>query len=606
MDHVSKKPIYLYVFLGIVFIGIILICFFPKSIISECGSKAQKIDVWTVVESEHGSKDVLIPIKLDFAKDEPYVICTELPETFKTEKSVCFWTENQDVTVYLDDQEIYNTTNQDNFGDAKVALWNYVRVPSESDGKMLYLSFSCPYDISEYWLDEVYYGTEKEIDDTLRHSYFCGSLIDNIMQGMGFSFILLGFIRKNEQRYQIGLILFGVMAILLATWLSFGLKGYTQVWFSRYTCTLLSYIAFSLIPIVLSIYLRIRVHRIKPFVVICDIFLFFDTLIVIAVFLMQALGVRDVRENLRLGYILLFSCIAWAIFVSIYYYLRERKHISVLTVISSFLFIIAMCAIYISENKLAELHFDTSLITRICAMVIIIFEFILLASHLQEKYKLQKAMEEQNENLKTQYFTTQIRPHFIMNTLGAIRAMIRVDAEKAYEMLYDFSKYIRKNIEEKDYSKPIPFLEEIDYIRTYLKLEQIRFGDRIKVKMELEYTDFWILPLTIQPFVENAIKHGLQVVNRGGTLWIRSYYLDERVYIEVEDDGVGFDVASLTKKFDEGKSLGMRSAMYRLKYKMNGTYSIKSNMEEKSSGTLIHIELPANWRDKDENNYRRR
>lgn len=606
MNHISKKTIYLYVVLGIVFIGIILMCYFPESIISECGSKAQKIDVWTVVESEHVSKDVLTPIKLDSEKDAPYVICTELPETFKTEKLVCFWTENQDVTVYLGDQEIYNTDNQDAFGEAKVALWNYVRIPSESDGKMLSLSFSCPYDISEYWLDEVYYGTEKEIDDTLRHSYFCGSLIDNIMQGMGFSFILLALIRKSEQRYQIGLILFGVMAILLSTWLSFGLKGYTQVWFSRYTCTLLSYIAFSLIPIVLSIYLRIRVHRIKPFVAICDIFLFFDTLIVIAVFLMQALGVRDVRENLRLGYILLFSCIAWAIFVSVYYYLRERKHISVLTVISSFLFIIAMCAIYISENKLAEFHFDTSLITRICAMVIIIFEFILLASHLQEKYKLQKAMEVQNENLKMQYFTTQIRPHFIMNILGAIRAMVRVDSEKAYEMLYDFSKYIRKNIEEKDYSKPIPFLEEIDYIRTYLKLEQIRFGDRIKVKMELEYTDFWILPLTIQPFVENAIKHGLQVVNRGGTLWIRSYYLDERVYIEVEDDGVGFDVASLTKKFDEGKSLGMRSAMYRLKYKMNGTYSIKSNMEEKSSGTLIHIELPANWRDKDENNYRRR
>ena len=605
MKPISKKTLYLYVFLSIVFIGMLVMCYFPKSIISECGSKAQKIDVWTLVESEHASKDVLIPVSLDSAKDEPFVICTELPETFKEEKTVCFWTENQDVTVYLDEQEIYNTENQDTFGEAKVALWNYVRVPSDSDGKMLYLSFSCPYDISEYWLDEVYYGTEKEIDDTLRQTYLFGALIDNIMRGMGFSFILLALIRKNEQRYQIGLILFGVMAILLSVWLTLGLKGYIQVWLSRYTCTLLSYIAFSFIPIILSLYLRIRVHRIKPFVVVCDIFIFIDTLAVLAVFLMQALGIRDVRENLRLGYVLLFSCIAWAIFVSVYYYLRERKHISVLTVISSFLFIIAMSAIYISENKLAGLHFDSSLVTRICAMVIIIFEFILLASHLQEKNRLQKALEEQNENLKIQYFTTQIRPHFIMNTLGAIRAMIRVDSEKAYEMLYDFSKYIRKNMEEKDYSKPIPFLEEIDYIRTYLKLEQIRFGDRINVKMELDYTDFWILPLTIQPFVENAIKHGLQVTSKGGTVWIRSYSLDGKVYIEVEDDGVGFDVSSLTKKFDEGKSLGMRSAMYRIKYKMNGTYTITSKMEENSSGTLICIELPLNWRGKDETNYRR-
>ena len=123
--------------------------------------------------------------------------------------------------------------------------------------------------------------------------------------------------------------------------------------------------------------------------------------------------------------------------------------------------------------------------------------------------------------------------------------------------------------------------------------------------MELEYTDFWILPLTIEPFVENAIKHGLQVTNRGGTIWIRSYCLDGMVHIEVEDDGVGFDVSSLNKKFDEGKSLGMRSAIYRLKFKMNGVCDIRSTMEDKSSGTLIHIELPVNWRDQDENNYRR-
>ena len=154
MNHIAKKLTCLYVFLGIVFLGIIAMWYFPKSITSEGGNEAQKIDVWTVVDAD-APKDVLVPIMLDSAKDKPYVICAKLPEAFKTAKRVCFWTENQDVSVYLDEQKIYNTENQDNFGEAKVALWNYVQVPSGSDGKTLYLSFSCPYDIPEYWLDEV-------------------------------------------------------------------------------------------------------------------------------------------------------------------------------------------------------------------------------------------------------------------------------------------------------------------------------------------------------------------------------------------------------------------------------------------------------------------
>ena len=67
----------------------------------------------------------------------------------------------------------------------------------------------------------------------------------------------------------------------------------------------------------------------------------------------------------------------------------------------------------------------------------------------------------------------------------------------------------------------------------------------------------------------------------------------------------GFDVSSLKKTFDEGKSLGMRSAIYRLKNKMNGLYDIQSSMKEGASGTLIHIEIPLDWREKDESNYRR-
>ncbi len=206
--------------------------------------------------------------------------------------------------------------------------------------------------------------------------------------------------------------------------------------------------------------------------------------------------------------------------------------------------------------------------------------------------KWQKEMEQKNQNLRLQLFTSQIRPHFILNTLGAIRSMVREDSERAYDLLYDFSKYIRSNIEEKDYSKPIPFLEEMDYVDTYLKLEQLRFGDKIKVEKDFETSEFWVLPLTIQPFVENAVKHGLMESKKGGTIWIRSRKAGDRVCVEIEDNGVGFDVDKMYKDKDSGKAVGMKSAMYRIQYNLDGICQVTSSQKPGESGTTVHIELP--------------
>ena len=158
--------------------------------------------------------------------------------------------------------------------------------------------------------------------------------------------------------------------------------------------------------------------------------------------------------------------------------------------------------------------------------------------------------------------------------------------------MYDFSKYLRKIIEDKDYTKPIPFLEELDYIETYLRLEKTRFGSRLQIEYQIEAKEFWVLPLTIQPFVENAVKHGIFSLAEGGTICISSYIKEEYIVIEISDNGVGFDSSKLREIMEEKKSVGLRSAIYRIENEMRGKCSITSSQEEGISGTKVQVMLP--------------
>jgi two-component system sensor histidine kinase LytS len=147
-------------------------------------------------------------------------------------------------------------------------------------------------------------------------------------------------------------------------------------------------------------------------------------------------------------------------------------------------------------------------------------------------------------------------------------------------------------MEQKDYSKLIPFMEELDYIETYLKLEAIRFEGKLHVEYDIQETKFWVLPLTLQPFVENAVKHGVLPLKQGGTLWISSRKTKSGVEVEIKDNGVGFDTRKFWSELDNTKSVGMKSAIYRLESEMGAACKIKSSQKSGESGTCILIQIP--------------
>ena len=180
---------------------------------------------------------------------------------------------------------------------------------------------------------------------------------------------------------------------------------------------------------------------------------------------------------------------------------------------------------------------------------------------------------------------SQIRPHFIYNTLGTIEQLCDIDPPKAGELVHDFAKYLRGNFGELDNPKPILMSQEMAHVHHYVSIENVRFPD-MTFTFEMNSEDFRIPALTVQPIVENAIKHGLMKLQKGGTIHVVSYETDTHYCVSVVDDGVGFDA---TVMHDERKHVGLRNIRERLSAMVNGTMEIES---EVGVGTKVLVKIP--------------
>ena len=194
-------------------------------------------------------------------------------------------------------------------------------------------------------------------------------------------------------------------------------------------------------------------------------------------------------------------------------------------------------------------------------------------------------MEAELKESRVSIMLSQIQPHFIYNTLGTIERMCLKDPEKAFQLVRNFSLYLRGNFSELDSVTPIRFSEELKHVEYYVNIEKVRFPD-MSIEYAVETTDFLLPALSVQPLVENAIKHGLMRLESGGTVLIRSYETATHFCVEVKDDGVGFDTSL---PIEEKNHVGLRNIRGRLKAMVNGELVIESQI---GAGTCAVILIP--------------
>ena len=191
---------------------------------------------------------------------------------------------------------------------------------------------------------------------------------------------------------------------------------------------------------------------------------------------------------------------------------------------------------------------------------------------------------------------SQIQPHFIYNTLGTIEQLCITEPQAASKLVRNFSLYLRGNFSELDNTKPIRFSQEMNHVKHYTDIEQVRFPD-ITIQYDLRSVEFLLPALSVQPLVENAIKHGLMGLEKGGSVTISAYETNESYVVEVTDDGVGFD---MNAGYDETRHVGIKNIRGRIEAICGGTLTIESKI---GSGTKATIRIPREAAENDSNNH---
>lgn len=212
---------------------------------------------------------------------------------------------------------------------------------------------------------------------------------------------------------------------------------------------------------------------------------------------------------------------------------------------------------------------------------------VLLYQRAQQTRQLERELEKANMAV----MISQIQPHFLYNALNTIKSLIRRNPKTAEEAVIDFAYYLRGNMDSLSHTEPIPFRTELDHIRHYCKIELLRFSDKLHIEYDIETDSFSVPTLSIQPLVENAIKHGVTKRPEGGTVQIHTCEDDKNYIVRVKDNGIGFDPSGVLEK--DGRShVGLPNTCYRLKTMLHAEVEVESKAD---IGTTVTVRIPKHY-----------
>ena len=191
----------------------------------------------------------------------------------------------------------------------------------------------------------------------------------------------------------------------------------------------------------------------------------------------------------------------------------------------------------------------------------------------------------ENAEQKASILALQMRPHFIYNTLTSIYYLIEQDPEKAQSTIIDFTNYLRKNFNAIASGEPVAFEYELEHARTYLAVELVRFPDKITVDYDIPFTKFRLPPLTLEPLVENAVKHGMDPESDEPLyIAIRTQNDGYRIRLTVENSGEEFGAVS-----NDEPHIALDNIRQRLDSMCRGTLNL---FPREGGGTIVTIDIP--------------
>ena len=230
---------------------------------------------------------------------------------------------------------------------------------------------------------------------------------------------------------------------------------------------------------------------------------------------------------------------------------------------------------------LVQTFVDAFLLLDVCMVLSALSMYgLVLSDQIEQDLCQQREIAQQRASI----MVLQMRPHFIYNTMTSIYCLCSQDPEKAQQVVMDFTTYLRKNFTAVASAAPIPFSSELEHTRAYLAVEQAQYAKSLMVDYDTPHTFFRVPPLTLQPIVENAVKHGRDPNAGPLHISIRTRKTDTGSEITVSDNGCGYDPAD-----DSEPHITLKNIRQRLELMCGGSLTITPN---DGGGTTVTVTIP--------------
>lgn len=574
-------------------VGSAIACGADKSVLG--GSEVNAIEEnWTVTNDIDSTV-----IKLDFknAKSTKMGFKANAKYTFNqkiTSDSIndclVFESNRTNVWVYVDGTEVYNYNPQlPNYVKAPTAKWNIADISSAHVGSDIDVVLQSSIDADNIPV-YVFYSTTSEdaIYYVVQKSAFSLACSAAIL-AIGILIFALYFAAKKKDILSSPFLYLGIGVVLFSLF-SMADNSVPELYFGhlvlwdtiKYMCLAVAAAFFALSFITeFGPLLNEKKSKVGDGLHVCLRIAFWTTVgSLILQVVLQFIGIDFVISSVINFpvYLILFGLISA---IAIYLYVTEKSGANLYRIIVKVgaltLIFIATILIFVSDAHVANQFLR----------IAILFYSIGAVGHLSyqlfDETKKRLVLSEELSTMKANAIVHQIRPDFLISALDDIKTICMVSPNRASDSLDSYSIYLTSNLKTLSKRPFIKFSQELEHIKSYLDIIQFKNGNKIKVVYDSIEQTFLVPPVTIELFVESAVRNGILKKYTGGQIEISAWSDDENFYVEIVDDGIGYDVEALDDR------LGILTAKARLEKDCKADVSIKSSLSE---GTTVKITLP--------------
>ena len=256
--------------------------------------------------------------------------------------------------------------------------------------------------------------------------------------------------------------------------------------------------------------------------------------------------------------------------------IKRRKKLSKKVFIALLVYLLPMTAAIIAHMFISV---ELFVIFGMALFALIMF-ILIISDHIEQYTRYQREIAHQRASV----MVLQMRPHFIYNTMVTIYHLCKLDADKAQQVTLDFTNYLRQNFSAIASEHTVPFADELRHTQAYLAVEQAMHEDSLFVEFDTPHTFFRVPPLTLQPLVENAVKHGMDPDGKPLHILVKTRQTDDGSEITVENDGPDFVPAD-----DDEPHIALNNIRQRIEMMCKGTLTITPRS---GGGTVVTVFIP--------------